>query len=119
MTLPKELKSLIAFYTYRIEWSDEDKLYVVSIDELPGCMTDGKTHQEALKNAQDAVETHLMGFVEDKQEVPLPFSKQKFKGDFIVRGTPDLHAKLFRESRRQGYSTLNKFVVDTLKKSVG
>ncbi len=35
-----------------IYWSKEDDCFVVEVPELPGCMSDGKTYQEAVSNAE-------------------------------------------------------------------
>jgi excisionase family DNA binding protein len=43
-------------YQMLIYWSDEDQAYIVEILELPGCMADGKTRQEALVNAETIVQ---------------------------------------------------------------
>ena len=32
-----------------ISWSDDDQAYIVSVPDLPGCMADGKTPDEAVK----------------------------------------------------------------------
>ena len=45
-------------YNVQIE-RDEDGIYVVSVPALPGCLTQGRTFDEALKMAQDAI----FGFV--------------------------------------------------------
>jgi predicted RNase H-like HicB family nuclease len=42
-------------YAIRIVWSDEDMAFIASVFELPGCMADGKTRQEALKNIEIAI----------------------------------------------------------------
>ncbi len=39
-------------YELVIFWSREDGRYVVEVPELPGCMADGKTYEEAIKSAQ-------------------------------------------------------------------
>ena len=39
-------------YQLVIYWSDEDQAYLVEVPDLPGCMADGKTRQEALANAE-------------------------------------------------------------------
>jgi predicted RNase H-like HicB family nuclease len=39
-------------YELSIFWSDEDRRYVVEVPELPGCMADGETYEQAIKNAQ-------------------------------------------------------------------
>jgi predicted RNase H-like HicB family nuclease len=39
-------------YEMIIYWSEEDQAFIVEVPELPGCMADGKTYQEALSNAE-------------------------------------------------------------------
>jgi predicted RNase H-like HicB family nuclease len=39
-------------YELIIYWSQEDQSYVVEVPELPGCMADGKTYEEAVAQAQ-------------------------------------------------------------------
>lgn len=39
-------------YKMIISWSEEDNCYIVTVPDLPGCMADGKTYDEAVKNAQ-------------------------------------------------------------------
>jgi predicted RNase H-like HicB family nuclease len=35
-----------------IYWSESDRSFIVEAPELPGCMADGATYQEALANAE-------------------------------------------------------------------
>jgi len=46
-------------YSLVIEWSDEDGLYVVTVPELPGCLTHGATHEAAVRQGEDAIATWL------------------------------------------------------------
>jgi len=118
MKLSKEILKMIPLYTYRIEWSDEDQLFIVSVEELPNCMTHGKTHTEALNMGYEAVQCHIEGLAKDNIDIPKPFALQKFKGEFIVRATPELHKKIAIESAKHGYKSLNKFIVQLLEKAV-
>jgi predicted RNase H-like HicB family nuclease len=42
-------------YSMRFEWDPEDRIYVVSVPELPGCRTHGATYEEAATKGRDAV----------------------------------------------------------------
>ena len=35
-----------------VEWSEQDKRFLASINSLPGCMADGKTKEEAISNVR-------------------------------------------------------------------
>ena len=39
-------------YELIIYWSKEDQAFLVEVPELPGCMSDGATYEEAVANAQ-------------------------------------------------------------------
>lgn len=43
-------------YELVIYWSDEDQSFVVEVPELPGCMADGKTYEQAVANAKEVIE---------------------------------------------------------------
>jgi predicted RNase H-like HicB family nuclease len=46
-------------YEILIYWSAEDNAYLAEVPELPGCMADGASYQEALKNAELVPERKL------------------------------------------------------------
>ena len=39
-------------YELIVYWGSEDQSYIVEVPELPGCMADGATYQEAVANAE-------------------------------------------------------------------
>lgn len=43
-------------YELIIFWSEEDQAFVVDVPELPGCMADGASYEEALANAQVVIQ---------------------------------------------------------------
>lgn len=43
-------------YEIILFWSDEDQAYVAEVPELAACMADGGTYQEALANAERAIQ---------------------------------------------------------------
>lgn len=60
-------------YEVIIYWSKEDKAFIAEVPELPGCMADGRTPQEALSN----VEVIIQEWIETAKELgrPIPESK--------------------------------------------
>jgi predicted RNase H-like HicB family nuclease len=42
-------------YEIIIYWSQEDKCFVAEVPELPGCVSDGKSYNEALLNVQQII----------------------------------------------------------------
>ena len=51
---------------------DKGSDYGVIVPDLPGCFSAGGTLDEALAMAQEAIELHLEGLIEDGQVVPEP-----------------------------------------------
>jgi len=51
---------------------DRDSDYGVTVPELPGCFSAGRTLDEALAMAQEAIECHLESLIEHGQAVPRP-----------------------------------------------
>ena len=43
-------------YEFIIHWSKADDSFIVEVPELPGCMADGTTYDEAIVKAQTVVE---------------------------------------------------------------
>lgn len=46
-------------YELIIYWSEVDNAYLVEVPELVGCMADGATYQEAVKNAEIIIDEWL------------------------------------------------------------
>lgn len=57
-------------YTRIIFWSEEDKAFLVSVPDLPGCMADGKTTEEALANSEVIIREWIETALEDGRAVP-------------------------------------------------
>jgi predicted RNase H-like HicB family nuclease len=55
-----------------IYWSEEDQTFVVEVPELPGCMADGQTYQEAIANAEVIVREWIETAQELGREIPAP-----------------------------------------------
>lgn len=59
-------------YERIIYWSDADNAFIVEVPELPGCMADGATVQEAISNAEIIIGEWIEVTKERGLEVPEP-----------------------------------------------
>ena len=59
-------------YSMVIEWSDEDEAYIVTVPELPGCVTHGGTHAEAVQQGEAAIATWLAAAHAAGDPIPAP-----------------------------------------------
>lgn len=59
-------------YELVIYWSEDDRSFVVEVPELPGCMADGQTYEEAVANAQTVIEEWIETAKELKRPIPEP-----------------------------------------------
>jgi predicted RNase H-like HicB family nuclease len=44
---------------------DDDGWYVATVPSLPGCISQGKTEKDALKNIKEAIALHVKSLAED------------------------------------------------------
>ncbi len=49
---------------------DEDGVYVVECLDLPGCISQGATRKEAMKNIKDAIKGYLESLKKHKEKAP-------------------------------------------------
>lgn len=59
---------------------DEDGVWVATCPSLPGCISQGKSQGEALKNIKSAIKLHIMSLAEDG----LPIFKTEKEQDKLV-----------------------------------
>jgi len=65
-------------YEIIIYWSDDDQAFIAEVPELPGCMADGQTYQEAIANAEVAMREWIETAKELGRSVPEPKGKLRF-----------------------------------------
>jgi predicted RNase H-like HicB family nuclease len=61
-----------AHYSMSIEWSEEDRAYIVTVPELPGCRTHGETYEEAVRQGQDAIDCWIAARRLSGRPIPAP-----------------------------------------------
>lgn len=55
---------------------DEDNVYVATAPALPGCVSQGKTRKEALKNIEDAIKGYLYSLKKHREPIPPSISEE-------------------------------------------
>jgi antitoxin HicB len=49
---------------------DEDGIFIASVPELPGCISQGKTRNEAISNITDAIQGYLISLKKHNEPIP-------------------------------------------------
>ncbi|MEY8689117.1 MAG: type II toxin-antitoxin system HicB family antitoxin [Leptothrix sp. (in: b-proteobacteria)] len=90
--------------------------YLITFQDLPGCMSDGETMEEAIANGRDAFASWVSARIDAGQDIPHPSAArlmQSYSGKFIVRVPRSLHARLAQNASAEGVS-LNQYVAGLL-----
>ena len=59
-------------YEVDIYWSERDDCFLAEAPDLPGCMADGPTYEEALAMIQEVMKIWLADAVRNGEELPQP-----------------------------------------------
>jgi antitoxin HicB len=83
--------------------TDEGGGFVVTFPDLPGCMADGETPEEAIADARGAFSCWMKAHVEDGRKVPRP-GQSAAPVRFVQRLPRSLHAELKQLAASDGVS---------------
>ncbi|MDR2163741.1 MAG: type II toxin-antitoxin system HicB family antitoxin [Clostridiales Family XIII bacterium] len=100
-------------YTFRVEWSEEDKAHIAHCLEFPSIMTHGNTPGKALKAAEHAVTAAIEWMREDGEAVPEPFGTKNYKGNLTLRIPSDIHRKVAIRAAEEGVS-INQYILSRI-----
>jgi len=107
------MNKVIEKYTYRIEWSEEDKTHVARCLEFPSLAAHGETAEQALYEIKKVIKETVKWLKEDNEPIPEPLGLKKFKGNLTLRVPPDIHRELAIKSAEEGVS-INQFILSKL-----
>ena len=62
-------------YEIIVYWSNEDKSFIAEMPELPGCIADGVSYEEVVKNITVIAEEWIETAKELGREIPVPKGK--------------------------------------------
>ena len=98
--------------------------FVITFPDLPGCMSDGETIDEAIANGRDAFSACISALIDMGRPVPPPSARPvelmelEASGKFIMRVPKGLHARLAARAKREGVS-LNTLVLTYAAEGLG
>lgn len=105
-------------FTIRPLTKEEGGGYLIEFPDLPGCMSDGETIQEAIENGKDAVDCWLKAAKESGRVVPKPGEVEKQSGKWVQRVPKSIHLRLTKQAKSEGVS-LNTLVVTIIAEALG
>jgi predicted RNase H-like HicB family nuclease len=65
-------------YELIIYWSEEDQAFIIEVPELPGCMADGETYEDAVQNAEVVIREWIDTARELGRSIPEPKGRLLF-----------------------------------------
>lgn len=92
--------------------------YLIDFPDLPGCMSDGETPEQAIRNAADAARCWIATMRKARRPVPPPSARASFSGNWQMRVPKSLHRRLAERARSEGVS-LNTLAVTLMAGGVG
>jgi predicted RNase H-like HicB family nuclease len=126
----KEVKAITAPYLFEAYAHvisplspEEGGGFLISFPDLPGCMSDGETIEEAIQNGRDAFLAWISARADMGREIPRPAyrapeTEPPMSGKFVQRVPKTLHAKLAVLAKQEGVS-LNTLVLTFIAEGVG
>jgi antitoxin HicB len=112
-------------YGYKIEISklpsSEGGGYLAIVPRLPGCMSDGDSPQEALKNVEDAISCWIETASELGREIPIEDEykvEDDFSGKLTLRMPKSLHKMVTEQAEQEGCS-INQLIMMYISMGLG
>jgi len=92
--------------------------YLIEFPDLPGCISDGETLEDAIRNGQDALKDYLLTLKEFGEPAPRPGTTSGASGQGRQRVPKSLHELLRARAKAEGVS-LNTLVTAIVAEALG
>ncbi len=90
---------MILSYPAKIKYFKQDKSYLVEFPDLPGCLTEGTSLDDAMSNAKEALTGYLASIFEREHKIPDP-SKIKGRNVYLIEPEPEVSVPIILRKLR-------------------
>lgn len=104
-------------FTMRHLSQEEGGGFLIEFPDLPGCMSDGETIEEAIKNGKDAIKAWIETAKEMNRSIPKPGELESQSGKWVQRVPKSIHLRLVQRAKEEGVS-LNTLVITMIAESL-
>ncbi len=107
---PKNVASYLgAPYVRMLIPNTEEGGYLAEVLELPGCISEGDTPEDAYRNLDDAMAGWIGASLDSNRPIPEPVGAKEYSGNFPLRISTDLHRAAALRAIQEGVS-LNQWI---------
>jgi len=104
-------------FTIRQLLQEEGSGFLIEYPDLPGCMSDGESIEEAIENGKDAVRAWIEAAQLMNRPIPVPGGLESQSGKWVQRVPKSIHLRLVNRAKEEGVS-LNTLVITLLTESL-
>jgi len=97
--------------------NEEGGGYLIEFPDLPGCMSDGETIDEAVKNGENAIQAWMEAAKQMNRPIPHPRKLENQSGKWVQRVPKSIHLRLTNKAKEEGVS-LNTLVIMLLSEAL-
>jgi antitoxin HicB len=108
-----KLDRYLALNYHKRLYQDDEGDWIAEIDDLPGCVADGKTPGEAVENSRGAMQSWMESRISSGLDIPEPSVADDYSGRILLRMPKYIHRRLAIQAQREG-SSLNQYIVSLL-----
>lgn len=100
---------LAAPYTRMLIPDPDEGGFIAEVLELPGCVSQGETPEEAIRNLEEAMTGYIGASLDHGKPIPPPVGLKEFSGHFPLRLSSELHREAAMRAMYEGVS-LNQWI---------
>lgn len=105
-------------YSFVVRWSDEDEEFMATCPEFPGLSAFGETPEEALREAQIALDGMIDVYRDKGIALPHPRKEEPYSRQFRVRIPKSLHRQAVEMAEAENIS-LNSLMIAAIAHFIG